>query len=126
MDIAQRLYQNGHITYMRTDSVNLSDLALNTARDFIAKQFGQEYTMPNGRKYKTKQASAQEAHEAIRPTYIDKTPDAVALDGVDAKLYRLIWERTVASQMKEADIELTTYHFSPSIPAREGDDWTAK
>lgn len=123
MDIAQRLYQNGHITYMRTDSVNLSDLAINTARDFIVKIFGQEYSMPNGRKYKTKQASAQEAHEAIRPTYIDNTPDKINLDGMDLKLYKLIWERTVASQMKEADIETTTYHFCSE---NDKEDWIAK
>lgn len=75
MDIAQRLYQNGHITYMRTDSVNLSDQAISAAKSFIDKEFGSTYSLPNGRKYKTKQANAQEAHEAIRPTYIDKTPD---------------------------------------------------
>lgn len=124
MDIAQRLYQNGHITYMRTDSVNLSDLAIGAARDFIEKEFGKEYAMPNGRKYKTKQASAQEAHEAIRPTYMDKTPDKINLDPTESKLYRLIWERTVASQMQEAHIETTTYHFSPiSAPS---EDWTVK
>lgn len=114
MDIAQRLYQNGFITYMRTDSVNLSDLAISTARDFITKEFGSEYAMPNGRKYKTKQASAQEAHEAIRPTELEKTPEKISLDPMESKLYRLIWERTVASQMREAEIETTTYHFSPS------------
>lgn len=124
MEIAQRLYQNGFITYMRTDSVNLSDLAINTARVFIEKEFGKEYSMPNGRKYKTKQASAQEAHEAIRPAYIEKTPETIGLDGMDAKLYRLIWERTVASQMKEAEIETTTYHFSPVTSTNE--DWIAK
>ncbi len=124
MDIAQRLYQNGHITYMRTDSVNLSDLAINAARDFITKEYGSEYAMPNGRKYKTKQASAQEAHEAIRPTYMDKTPEAIGLDAQEAKLYRLIWERTVASQMQEAQVETTTYHFSPLSSPSE--DWTVK
>ncbi len=124
MDIAQRLYQNGHITYMRTDSVNLSDLAIGAARDFIEKEFGKEYAMPNGRKYKTKQASAQEAHEAIRPTYMDKTPDNIHLDPTETKLYRLIWERTVASQMQEAQIETTTYHFSPISSPSE--DWTVK
>ena len=123
MDIAQRLYQNGHITYMRTDSVNLSDLALTTARAFIEKEFGHEYALPNGRKYKTKQASAQEAHEAIRPAYIDKTPEMVALDGMEAKLYRLIWERTVASQMKEAEVETTIYHFTPEW---HDEDWIVK
>jgi DNA topoisomerase-1 len=75
MDIAQRLYQNGYITYMRTDSVNLSDQAISTAKSFIEQEFGKEYSLPNGRKYKTKQANAQEAHEAIRPTYIDKSPE---------------------------------------------------
>lgn len=124
MSIAQNLYQNGHITYMRTDSVNLSDLAITTAKAFIEKQFGKEYSLPNGRKYKTKQASAQEAHEAIRPTYIDKTPDAVGLEGSDLRLYKLIWERTVASQMKEALIETTAYSFIPN----EADSqlWSAK
>jgi DNA topoisomerase-1 len=124
MDIAQRLYQNGHITYMRTDSVNLSDLAIGAARDFIEKEFGKEYAMPNGRKYKTKQASAQEAHEAIRPTYMDKTPENMHLDPTESKLYRLIWERTVASQMQEAHIETTTYHFSPISSPSE--DWIVK
>jgi DNA topoisomerase I len=123
MDIAQRLYQNGHITYMRTDSVNLSDLAISSARAFIEKNIGAEYALPSGRKYKTKQANAQEAHEAIRPAYIDKTPDSLALDGMEARLYRLIWERTVASQMAEAEIETTTYHFSPD---GHDEDWTVK
>lgn len=123
MDIAQRLYQNGHITYMRTDSVNLSDLAIDAARDFITKEYGKEYAMPKGRKYKTKQASAQEAHEAIRPTYIHKTPENIKLDSHEAKLYRLIWERTVASQMKEAQIETTTYHFNP---VGHNEDWIVK
>ncbi len=129
MDIAQRLYQNGHITYMRTDSVNLSDLALSGAKSFIEKEYGKEYSLPNGRKYKTKQANAQEAHEAIRPAYIDKTPDTVHLDGMEAKLYRLIWERTVASQMKEAEIETTTYHFAPKAPFTKeylDEDWIVK
>ena len=123
MDIAQRLYQNGHITYMRTDSVNLSDLALDSARVFIEKHFGKEYALPNGRKYKTKQASAQEAHEAIRPTDISNTPDAIHLDGQEARIYRLIWERTVASQMAEAIIETTTYRFTPRGFEEE---WIAK
>lgn len=123
MDIAQRLYQNGHITYMRTDSVNLSDLALDSARAFIEKHFGKEYALPKGRKYKTKQASAQEAHEAIRPTDISNTPDAIHLDGQEARIYRLIWERTVASQMAEAIVETTTYRFTPRGFEEE---WIAK
>ena len=123
MDIAQRLYQNGHITYMRTDSVNLSDLAIQSAREFIQKTYGSEYALPNGRKYKTKQASAQEAHEAIRPTDIMKTPEALGLDGQEARIYRLIWERTVASQMAEAIVETTTYRFTPK---GHDEEWIAK
>jgi DNA topoisomerase-1 len=123
MDIAQRLYQNGHITYMRTDSVNLSDLAISAAKVFIEKEYGIEYSLPHGRKYKTKQASAQEAHEAIRPTYMEKTPESLGLDTTEAKLYRLIWERTIASQMKEAEVETTTYHFSPT---GKDEDWIVK
>jgi DNA topoisomerase-1 len=123
MDIAQRLYQNGHITYMRTDSVNLSDLAIGSALEFITKEYGKEYAMPTGRKYKTKQANAQEAHEAIRPTYMDKTPENIGLDAQEAKLYRLIWERTIASQMKEAEVETTTYHFQPT---GHDEDWIVK
>lgn len=123
MDIAQRLYQNGHITYMRTDSVNLSDLAIDAARNFITKEYGSEYAMPKGRKYKTKQASAQEAHEAIRPTDLNKTPESSRLDAQESKLYRLIWERTVASQMQEAQIETTTYHFNT---IGHDEDWTVK
>ncbi len=123
MDVAQRLYQNGHITYMRTDSVNLSDGAIASARDFIESEFGREYSLPNGRKYKTKQASAQEAHEAIRPTDITQTPDRMHLESAELKLYKLIWERTVASQMREAQIETTTYHFSMKD---ERDDWIVK
>ncbi len=123
MDIAQRLYQNGHITYMRTDSVNLSDAAIVSARDFITHEYGSEYAMPNGRQYKTKQANAQEAHEAIRPTYLDKTPEAIGLDSMEAKLYKLIWERTVASQMKEALVETTTYHFQAD---GYDEDWIVK
>lgn len=124
MTVAQSLYQNGHITYMRTDSVNLSDLAMTAAKEYIEANFGANYSMPGGRKYKTKQANAQEAHEAIRPTYIDKSPEAVGLDGQELRLYKLIWERTVASQMKEALIETTTYSFIPN----EADNqiWTSK
>ena len=123
MDIAQRLYQNGHITYMRTDSVHLSDAAITAARDFISQEYGNDYIVPGGRQYKTKQANAQEAHEAIRPTYMDKTPDTIGLDAMEAKLYKLIWERTVASQMKEAQVETTTYHFQPH---GHDEDWIVK
>ncbi|EKE27818.1 MAG: hypothetical protein ACD_3C00145G0004 [uncultured bacterium (gcode 4)] len=124
MSVAQNLYQNWFITYMRTDSVNLSDLAINAAKKYIEEEFGAEYSLPNWRKYKTKQASAQEAHEAIRPSYIDKSPDKVDLEWNDLRIYTLIWERTVASQMKEAIIETTTYNFSPEW--NEEQSWISK
>lgn len=124
MSIAQSLYQNGHITYMRTDSVNLSDLAIGAARDYIEKTYGANYTVPGGRKYKNKQASAQEAHEAIRPTDISKNPETIGLEAQEARLYKLIWERTVASQMQEALIESTTYTFSPQ--EADGQSWVSK
>lgn len=106
MSVAQRLYENGHITYMRTDSVELSDSAISAARSQITKLYGGEYLSPQPRKYSGKQAKgAQEAHEAIRPAG-EKflTPEQLAKDvGPDeAALYRLIWQRTVASQMSDA------------------------
>lgn len=124
MTVAQMLYQNWHITYMRTDSVNLSDLAINSSKKYIEETYGKEYTLPGWRKFKTKQANAQEAHEAIRPTYIDKSPDQVNLEWNELRLYKLIWERTVASQMKEAIIETTTYNFSPISSSEQ--EWISK
>ncbi len=103
MSSAQTLYQSGKITYMRTDSVNLSDQAIARAADFIGKQYGQEYV--NVRKFKTKNASAQEAHEAIRPTNISE--EHASSDGYDQKLYDLIRRRTLASQMAPAKLERT-------------------
>ena len=110
MMVAQRLYESGHITYMRTDSVNLSNLCLNTSRDFITQQLGERYVKT--RRYHTNSKSAQEAHEAIRPTYIDRT----SLEGgsQDRRLYDLIWKRTVASQMADAELEKTTATISIS------------
>ena len=104
MTIAQRLYEAGLITYMRTDSVNLSSLAINAAKAFIIGEYGEEYSKP--RKYKTRTKGAQEAHEAIRPTYIQN----VTIDGNanEKKLYNLIWKRTIASQMADAVLEKTT------------------
>ena len=104
MTIAQRLYEAGLITYMRTDSVNLSSLAINAAKAFIVGEYGEEYSKP--RKYKTRTKGAQEAHEAIRPTYIQN----VTIDGNanEKKLYNLIWKRTIASQMADAVLEKTT------------------
>lgn len=104
MMIAQRLYESGFITYMRTDSVNLSQTALNAAENIITKEFGKEYV--NIRNYKTKSKGAQEAHEAIRPTYFDKSD--VSGSATDKKLYELIWKRAVASQMADAQLEKTT------------------
>ncbi|MFZ0013243.1 MAG: type I DNA topoisomerase, partial [Acidimicrobiia bacterium] len=105
MSVAQRLYENGYITYMRTDSVELSDSAVGSARGQISKLYGDEYLSPSPRKYSGKQAKgAQEAHEAIRPAGDFLTPEQIGGDvGQDeAALYDLIWKRTVASQMADA------------------------
>jgi len=104
MALAQRLYENGLITYMRTDSVNLSTLCINTAKEEISRLWGTEYSKP--RRYHTSSKGAQEAHEAIRPTYMSN----VKIDGTpqEKKLYELIWKRTAACQMAEAEIEKTT------------------
>jgi DNA topoisomerase-1 len=104
MQVAQRLYEAGRITYMRTDSVNLSDTAMEQANKAINENYGAKYYNP--RKYKTKSKGAQEAHEAIRPTYIDRT----VIDGErnEIRLYDLIWKRTIASQMSDAELEKTT------------------
>lgn len=105
MSVAQRLYENGYITYMRSDSVELSDTAVGAARGQITKLYGEEYLSPSPRRYAGKQAKgAQEAHEAIRPAGDFLTPEQVAKDvGRDeAALYDLIWKRTVASQMADA------------------------
>ena len=103
MSIAQKLYEHGLITYMRTDSTNLSSLAINTAKKFICENFGEEYSKV--RQYKTKAKGAQEAHEAIRPTYIENT----TIEGTpqEKRLYELIWKRTVASQMADARLMKT-------------------
>ena len=104
MMVAQRLYESGHITYMRTDSVNLSKLCISTAKAAITQIFGKEYSKP--RNYTTHSKGAQEAHEAIRPTYMDKQE----IDGTaqEKNLYNLIWKRTAATQMADAEIEKTT------------------
>ena len=104
MRVAQSLYERGLITYMRTDSTNLSSLALGTAKKFIIENFGEEYSKT--RQFKTHSKGAQEAHEAIRPTFIDNTE----IEGTaeEQKLYNLIWKRTVASQMADAKVLNTT------------------
>ncbi len=104
MMIAQRLYESGLITYMRTDSVNLSDLALGTAKEAILETYGEKYH--KFRQYHTKSKGAQEAHEAIRPTYISNVE--VSGSAQEKKLYELIRKRTIASQMADAELERTT------------------
>lgn len=108
MMIAQKLYEAGHITYMRTDSLNLSELALGAIKDEIVSTMGDEYLKL--RRYHTSSRGAQEAHEAIRPTYVDqKTIDATPQE---KRLYSLIWKRAVASQMADAEMEKTTVEIS--------------
>ncbi len=104
MQVAQRLYEAGRITYMRTDSVNLSDTAMDQANKAINENYGAKYYNP--RKYKNKSKGAQEAHEAIRPTYIDRT--VINGERNEIRLYDLIWKRTIASQMSDAELEKTT------------------
>lgn len=104
MSVAQRLYEEGKITYMRTDSVNLSSMAIHTAAKKIAEMHGEKYVKT--RQYKTKSKGAQEAHEAIRPTYIDQ--EQISGTAQEKKLYDLIWKRTLASQMADAELEKTT------------------
>lgn len=133
MMVAQKLYEGidlwdgerqGLITYMRTDSVNLSKEALNGAKKMIEATFWKEYSKT--RSYTTKSAGAQEAHEAIRPTDLSRTPDSLKwdLDAQQLKLYALIWKRTLASQMQEAIVEVTTYNFSPDKAANQ--TWISK
>jgi DNA topoisomerase-1 len=104
MLVAQHLYENGLITYMRTDSVNLSSLAINTSKEEIEKLYGAEYSHPQN--YRTHSKGAQEAHEAIRPTFMSQT--TIEGNSQERRLYDLIWKRTAASQMADAKIEKTT------------------
>jgi DNA topoisomerase I len=115
MSVAQRLYEAGLITYMRTDSTNLSQLALNAAKKKIAESFGEKYIKI--RQYKTKVKGAQEAHEAIRPTYLDQ--EEVEGSPQEQKLYSLIWKRALASQMADAVLEKTTVNISISKASEE-------
>lgn len=115
MQIAQRLYESGKITYMRTDSVNLSDTALAASAQEIKSAYGDKYHQP--RKYKTKAAGAQEAHEAIRPTYFDR--HTIDGDNAEKRLYELIWKRAIASQMSEAIFEKTTAQIGISTRKEE-------
>jgi DNA topoisomerase-1 len=108
MQLAQRLYENGHITYMRTDSVNLSQLAIGSAKNEITRMFGANYSSP--RNFNTKSETAQEAHEAIRPTYFENLE--AGDDSSQKKLYELIWKRAMASQMSRAELEKTTININ--------------
>ncbi len=119
MALAQQLYEGlnvgsegsvGLITYMRTDSVNVADTAVRETRDYVRQRFGKEYVPDKPRAYRTRSKNAQEAHEAIRPTSVGRTPQAMAayLDRDQLRLYTLIWERMVASQMADAMLEATT------------------
>ena len=110
MMLAQRLYESGLITYMRTDSVNLSELALHASRDEIVSRMGEKYV--HNRHFTTKTKGAQEAHEAIRPTYMSN--DSIEGTGQERRLYELIWKRTLASQMSDAEFEKTTAMISIS------------
>ena len=130
MGVAQALYQGkdlgaervGLITYMRTDSVTLSDQALNQAAGFVRERFGADYAKRNT--YTTRSRNAQEAHEAIRPTDIARTPDSLRglLDDDEYRVYDLIWRRTVASQMASARVERTSVTFEAALPDRPADD----
>ncbi len=110
MMVAQHLYEHGQITYMRTDSVNLSALCINASKEEITKLYGEEYSKV--RQYHTSSKGAQEAHEAIRPTYMDR--QEIEGSAQERKLYELIWKRTIASQMADANIEKTTVNIEIS------------
>lgn len=103
MQVAQKLYEAGHITYMRTDAVNLSDFAIQAAKAQIIAQYGENYSKPTH--YATKSKGAQEAHECIRPTHMENL--IAGADASEKKLYQLIWKRTIASQMAPAILEKT-------------------
>ncbi|MGD1003522.1 MAG: type I DNA topoisomerase [Minisyncoccia bacterium] len=121
MVIAQHLYENGHITYMRTDSTNLAASALATAHAVIGREFGKEYQLSAPRIYSTKSKGAQEAHEAIRPANLEMISGAALglKDRGEIRLYDLIWKRTIASQMKEATLEQTSVDIEASTPRHE-------
>ncbi len=110
MRVAQHLYESGKITYMRTDSVNISDLAINMAKKEVTERYGADFVKT--RRYTTKTKGAQEAHEAIRPTYLDKP--TVSGTAEEKKLYELIWKRTIASQMADAELERTLININIS------------
>jgi len=115
MSVAQSLYENGYITYMRTDSTNLSSEAVKGARRTVAQRYGDEYLSDGVRRYSSSD-SAQEAHEAIRPAGSDmKTKDELGLSGIEAALYDLIWKRTLATQMADAKVRYTNVYFDAEV-----------
>ena len=122
MRVAQKLYENWYITYMRTDSPTLSAQAIKAAQSYITAKFGKEYSQP--RQFKAKASNAQEAHEAIRPTDLKKSAQELGLKWMEAKLYDLIRNRTLASQMADAKVQITTYEF---VPVKDSSQkWIAK
>lgn len=118
MQIAQRLYEDGLITYMRTDAVQMAPEGIAMARSVIGKYYGNEFLPEKARVYSSKAKNAQEAHEAIRPTDMFKRPEDLHLDADQQKLYGLIWRRTVASQMASAEIDRTTVDIAVNVPGR--------
>ena len=112
--LAQQLYEAGYISYMRTDSVNLSQDSLSSAKTFIDSAYGKDYSLDEPRKFKNKAKGAQEAHEAIRPTSSSRTPESMkdSLDSKQYKVYDLIWRRFVACQMQPAIFDSTTADIS--------------
>jgi DNA topoisomerase-1 len=118
MQLAQRLYEDGVITYMRTDGIDMAPEAIAAARNAIEKEFGSAYLPPTPRIYQNKAKNAQEAHEAIRPTDMFRHPETVG-DPDQKKLYGLIWRRTLASQMRPAEIERTTADIAVNAPGRD-------
>jgi DNA topoisomerase-1 len=128
MRLAQRLYEGidiggetvGLITYMRTDGIDMAPEAITAVRGMIGKQYGKEYVPDAPRQYQNKSKNAQEAHEAVRPTDPDRLPASVAktLDRDQARLYELIWNRAVASQMQSAELERTTVDIAAKVGAR--------
>ena len=119
MRLAQSLYEAGHITYMRTDSVNLSSLALATSKQEVLAKYGEAYQKT--RQYHTSSKGAQEAHEAIRPSYMDKRKAGTTAD--EQRLYELIWKRTIASQMADAEIETTRVEVGVLSPVQSEPEW---
>jgi DNA topoisomerase-1 len=132
MTLAQRLYEGvdlpgegtvGLITYMRTDSVNIADTALREVAELVKTEYGERYTLAEPRRYKTRSRNAQEAHEAVRPTSVMRTPQRVAatLDRDQLRLYTLVWQRTMATQMAEARFDQVGIDIQATAPASNGD-----